>query len=64
MCFQNLPVHYRLVGAKHNFLVQIGWDVAAFLALSSLFISHLALKVVVFAVGNTIAIVRRKQKLD
>ncbi|KAF8373592.1 hypothetical protein PRIPAC_80021 [Pristionchus pacificus] len=62
--FKNLPVHYRLVGAKHNFLVQIGWDVAAFLALSSLFISHLALKVVVFAVGNTIAIVRRKQKLD
>ncbi|GMT23558.1 hypothetical protein PFISCL1PPCAC_14855 [Pristionchus fissidentatus] len=62
--FKNLPIHYRLAGADYNFLVQIGWDVAAFLTLLSLLLLYLTLKLSIVILRNIPVKLIAKNKLE
>ncbi|GMS87348.1 hypothetical protein PENTCL1PPCAC_9523, partial [Pristionchus entomophagus] len=50
--FKHLSSHYRLAGANHNFVVQIGWDVAAFFTVSILLAMYFAVKLAVFIISS------------
>ncbi|GMS88845.1 hypothetical protein PENTCL1PPCAC_11020 [Pristionchus entomophagus] len=62
--FKNLSPHYRLAGAKHNFLVQIGWDVAAFFTILLFFTVYLAVKIVVFFLRKCMIRMQDKNKVE
>ncbi|GMR49955.1 hypothetical protein PMAYCL1PPCAC_20150, partial [Pristionchus mayeri] len=62
--FKNLASHYRLAGANHHFLVQTGWDVAAFFTCTLLLLSYIAIKVVFFVIRKALALVRGKSKVE
>ncbi|GMR57543.1 hypothetical protein PMAYCL1PPCAC_27738, partial [Pristionchus mayeri] len=62
--FKNLSSHYRLAGAHHNFLVQVGWDVAAFLTLVLLLSAYITSKIVVFVMSRVKVNIVMKRKLE
>ncbi|GMS93488.1 hypothetical protein PENTCL1PPCAC_15663 [Pristionchus entomophagus] len=62
--FKHLSSHYRLVGANHNFLVQIGWDVAAFLTVSLLISIYFATTLTIFVLKTLSTGVYVKRKTD
>ncbi|GMS92188.1 hypothetical protein PENTCL1PPCAC_14363 [Pristionchus entomophagus] len=62
--FQNLSSHYRLVGANHNFFVQIGWDVAAFFTVSCLLSAYLLTKLTLFVLSTIMFRMQEKTKRD
>ncbi|GMR57546.1 hypothetical protein PMAYCL1PPCAC_27741, partial [Pristionchus mayeri] len=62
--FKNLSSHYRLKGAHHNFLVQIGWDVAAFFTVSLIFFVYITTKVFIFVFRCFMTLMERKSKLE
>ncbi|GMR46159.1 hypothetical protein PMAYCL1PPCAC_16354, partial [Pristionchus mayeri] len=62
--FKNLSPHFRLAGADYNFLVQMGWDVVAFLTLSMILCLYLSLRLLVFALSKIPKLELLKLKID
>ncbi|GMS78753.1 hypothetical protein PENTCL1PPCAC_928 [Pristionchus entomophagus] len=62
--FKNLSSHYRLAGANHNFLVQMGWDVAAFFTAITILSTYLTIKASVFVLRIIASVVRIKRKME
>ncbi|KAF8371737.1 hypothetical protein PRIPAC_78166 [Pristionchus pacificus] len=62
--FNNLPFHYRLAGAKHNFFVQLGWDVAAFLTVVVFLVVVVAMRLSFFVLNRIRAKFQVKSKKE